>query len=131
MIQLPSITMAACPLPKASPPHPEPSLDEKSATPSTIIFLTNVNASTFSGLLAVAVVPSGLTRAPPFWARNTPTRWISGPIARPTRLPSVSFVATDSSWSHVVGTSASVSPASSHIFVLITRASVEKSFGAQ
>ncbi len=52
-----------------------------------------------------------------------------GPMARPTWSPVVSFSATLASWSQSVGMSASVRPAFFQASVLISRASVEKSFG--
>ena len=53
-----------------------------------------------------------------------------GPMARPTWSPVVSFSATLASWSQSVGMSASVRPAFFQASVLISSASVEKSFGA-
>ena len=95
-----------------------------------IIDLTKVKAARFALLLTVAVLPSLETSQPPAWIMKTPSRWNSGPVQRPTWPFRVSFFATAASCFHVFGRSAFVSFAPFHEAVLMTSASVEKSFGA-
>ena len=130
-IQLPSIVMAARPVPSASPPQPESMADGYASTPSWSIFWTKLTASTFSGLSAIASVPSSSTRPPPACSMKTPMRWYSGPKLSPTWSPVVRVLAAASRLSQSVGMSASVRPAAAHASVLMTSPSVEKSLGAQ
>ncbi len=72
-----------------------------------------------------------LTSEPPACRMNASTRSSVSLKTRPVTLPVVSFLATVSSWSQSLGMSASVRPAFVHRSVLISSASVEKSFGTQ
>jgi hypothetical protein len=61
---------------------------------------------------------------------KTPSRWNSGFVHSPTCPDRVSFFATAASCAHVFGMFLLVSPALFQEAVLMTSASVEKSFGA-
>src|SRR5262249_26780883 len=102
-IQLPSIVMAHSFLPKPSPPQPAPIWFVSFIEPDLIIDLTKLNAARFALLLTVAVLPSFEVSQPPAWSMNTPSRWNSGFVHRPTCPFLVSFFATAASCCHVVG----------------------------
>src|SRR6476620_4486907 len=129
-IQFPSIVMAHCFLPKPSPPQPAPIWFVSFIEPALIIALTKLKAAMFALLFTVAVFPSLETIQPPAWIMKTPSRWNSGPVQRPTWPFRVSFLETAASCFHVLGRSAFVSFAPFQEAVLMTSASVEKSFGA-
>ena len=79
----------------------------------------------------MTVLPSSLTRNEPFCTRKALSRSRSGLTDSPATVGVVSFLATDASWSQLVGMSASVRPAAVHRSVLMNSASVDMSFGAQ
>ena len=118
-------------MPNASPPQPESSSLDILKLPALTFFCTHSRASVTSGVFAAGPEPSSLSHQPPFCTTNAPSRSMPTPMPSPTWSLVVSFFETASSSSHVVGTSASVSPAFSHESVLIWRARVEKSFGTQ
>ena len=128
--QLPSMAMAALPVPKASPPQPVPRSEENFRTPSVRSVLTSVRPATEPSELAVASVPSALVRPPPACAMKAPTRAYSGLQVRPTTSPLVRVLATAAREAQSVGRSASVRPAAVHISELMNSARVEKSLGA-
>ncbi len=131
LIQLPSIVMAALALPNASPPQPASTTFGYLASPCFSSPRTYWRAVRFSGVSAGACLPSVLVIQPPACTMNAPTRSRVSPMTSGVTPLAVSFWATLVSCSQVVGTSASVSPALCHRSVLISRARVEKSFGAQ
>ena len=90
-------------LPKPSPPQPAPIWFVSFIEPALSIDLTKLKAVTFALLLTVAVFPSFETSQPPAWSMNTPRRWNSGLVQRPTWPLRVSFFATAASCFHVFG----------------------------
>ena len=131
LIQLPSMVITALPLPNASPDQPASSCFGYLARPVLSMVLTYWRAARFSGVSAVGCLPSLLVSQPPFCTMKAPIRSRVSPSASGTCPLALIFWATAVSCSQVVGTSASVSPALVHRSVLICRARVEKSLGAQ
>src|ERR1700712_3583589 len=123
--------MAALFFPKASPAQPAERSPGYFIEPSVSSDLKYVSAVMFACELTVAVLPSALARAPPFWAKKASTRSWVAPTGRPTWPPVVSFLATFARSAQFFGTSASVRPALVQSAVLMNRARVETSFGAQ
>ena len=69
-----SITMAACPWPKASAADPAGRSVPQPADPEDRSVLTWVRPATEPSEEAVAFVPSALVSPPPPWMRKAPTR---------------------------------------------------------